>query len=194
MSRHHTLFLVSYVLPFFTGRHEMAAARSAIAALLLFFLFISSAAGDGGATHLHFFFHELYSGGPNGTTVEVSPPRSGNKNGSFFGTVTVVDDVLREGADPASRVLGRGQGLTAGVSLDDGALLTLLDLVFTEGPYNGSTLQVFGRALLGTVMERPIVGGTGAFRMARGYALIKMVDSPDPENLLILEYDAYIWH
>jgi hypothetical protein len=50
------------------------------------------------------------------------------------------------------------------------------------------------RALLGTVMERPIVGGTGVFRMARGYTLSKMIESPDPNNLLVLEYDAYIWH
>ncbi|KAL6643710.1 hypothetical protein ACP70R_018476 [Stipagrostis hirtigluma subsp. patula] len=183
----------------------MAAARRASAPLLLLFslLLFSSAegagagtpgGGDGRATHLHFYFHELFSGGPNGTTAEVSPARSGNQNGSFFGLVSVVDDMLWEGAGPASRLLGRAQGLTVGASLTDGAILTVLNFVFTDGPYNGSTLAVLGRALLGAVMERPIVGGTGAFRMARGYTLSKMVDSSDPENLLILEYDAYVWH
>lgn len=172
------------------------------AMLLLFSNLVFStaaAAGDAGVgysagrptTHLHFYFHENFSGGPDGTAVQVSAARS---NGSFFGIVNVVDDMLREGADPASRLLGRAQGLTVGASLSDGALLTVLDFVFTGGPYNGSSLALLGRALLGTVMERPIVGGTGAFRMARGYTLSKMVASPEPNSLLVLEYDAYVWH
>ncbi|XP_062205663.1 dirigent protein 1-like [Phragmites australis] len=176
----------------------MAAPHRARAPLLLLLslLFFSVAAAEtGGATsHLHFYFHELFSGGPNGTTAQLTQPRGGTNNGSYFGAVGVVDDMLREGADPSSRLLGRAQGLAVGASLSDGALLTMLNFVFTDGPYNGSTLEVFGRALLGTVMERPIIGGTGAFRMARGYTLSKMVKSPDPNNLLILEYDAYIWH
>ncbi|GJN20530.1 hypothetical protein PR202_gb07921 [Eleusine coracana subsp. coracana] len=168
--------------------------------LLLFsLLFFSSAdaagaGGNGGPTHLHFYFHELYSGGPNGTTVQLAPARGGINNASFFGMAGVVDDMLREGADPSSRLIGRAQGLTVGSSLSDGALTTELNFVFTNGLYNGSTLQVFGRALLGTVMERPIVGGTGTFRMARGYTLSKMLKSPDPNTLLILEYDAYVWY
>lgn len=69
----------------------------------------------------------------------------------------------------------------------------MLSLAFTEeGPYAGSTLQVFGRAVLGTVMERPVVGGTGKFRMARGHTLSRRVNSSDPDNLLVIEYDAYV--
>ncbi|RLN19957.1 hypothetical protein C2845_PM02G14960 [Panicum miliaceum] len=93
--------------------------------------------------------------------------------------------------DHSRRLLGRA-GLSVGASLSDGALLTVFDFVFTDGPYNGSSLALLGRAVLGTVMERPIVSGTGAFRMARGYTLSKMVASPDPNSLLVLEYDAYI--
>ncbi|CAL4924813.1 unnamed protein product [Urochloa decumbens] len=143
----------------------MAPFYRASAMLLLFCILICSskatAAGEA-PTHLHFYFHENFSAGPNGTTVTVAAPRT---NGSYFGA-----------------------------SLSDGALLTTLNFVFTEGPYNGSSLALFGRGLLGTVMERPIVGGTGAFRMARGYTLSKMLASPDPNSQLILEYDAYIWH
>ncbi|RLN39904.1 hypothetical protein C2845_PM01G44320 [Panicum miliaceum] len=154
-----------------------------------------AAGGDVGrpTTHLHFYFHENFSGGPDGTAVQVSAARGGLNNGSFFGgVVNVVDDMLREGADLASRLLGRAQGLTVGAFLTDGELLTVCDFVFTDGPYNGSTLALLGRALLGTVMERPIFGGTGAFRMARGYTLSKMVASPDPNRMLVLGYDAYI--
>ncbi|TVU30959.1 hypothetical protein EJB05_22618, partial [Eragrostis curvula] len=175
--------------------------RSAPLLLLLFsVLFLSSAAAAEASgygqptTHLHFYFHEIFSSGPNGTTANIAKPHGGSNNSSFFGMLGVLDDMLREGADPTSRLIGRAQGISVGSSLSDGSLLTMLDFVFTDGTYNGSSLQVFGRALLGTVMERPIVGGTGAFRMARGYTLSKMIKSPDPNNLLILEYDAYIWH
>ncbi|RLN17000.1 hypothetical protein C2845_PM02G14970 [Panicum miliaceum] len=69
-----------------------------------------AAGGDVGrpTTHLHFYFHENFSGGPDGTAVQVSAARGGLNNGSFFGVVNVVDDMLREGADPASRLLQRG--------------------------------------------------------------------------------------
>ncbi|XBI17727.1 hypothetical protein VPH35_059704 [Triticum aestivum] len=63
-----------------------------------------------------------------------------------FGYVGVVDELLREGADPASRLIGRTQGLTTGASLSEVAITTLLNFVFTDGPYNGSTLAMFGRA------------------------------------------------
>ncbi|TVU30961.1 hypothetical protein EJB05_22620, partial [Eragrostis curvula] len=178
-----------------------SAPHNAAQQLLLFsVLFLSSAAaressGDGQpTTHLHFYFHEIFPSAPNTTIAQLSPARGGINNSSFFGMMGVVDDMLREGADPSSRLIGRAQGLAVGSSLTDGALLAMLDLIFTDGPYNGSSLQVFGRVLLGTVMERPIIGGTGAFRMARGYTLSKKIKSPDPNNLLIIEYDAYVWH
>lgn len=104
--------------------------------------------------------------------------------------------MLREGADPASRLVGARRGHRRHVARRRrrrGAITTMLSLAFTEeGPYAGSTLQVFGRAVLGTVMERPVVGGTGKFRMARGHTLSRRVNSSDPDNLLVIEYDAYV--
>uniref|UniRef100_A0A0E0EXG1 Dirigent protein n=1 Tax=Oryza meridionalis TaxID=40149 RepID=A0A0E0EXG1_9ORYZ len=176
---------------------SLLAPRLAVPVLLLV-LAAAAAAAEGvagaGMTHLHFFIHEVFTAGPNATTATVvAPPARSDGGSSSFGFVGVVDDMLREGADPASRLVGRAQGVTAGTSLADGAITTMLNLVFTEeGPYAGSTLQVFGRAVLGTVMERPVVGGTGKFRMARGYTLSRRVNSSDPDNLLVIEYDAYV--
>uniref|UniRef100_A0A0D9XJE3 Dirigent protein n=1 Tax=Leersia perrieri TaxID=77586 RepID=A0A0D9XJE3_9ORYZ len=175
---------------------SIKATQLSAAVVLGLFLAAFAAADGGGATttttHLHFFFHEVFTDGPNGTTATVVPPA--RSDGGSFGFVATVDDMLREGADPSSRLIGRAQGVTAGTSLSgDGAITTLLNLVFTEdGPYRGSTLQVFGRALLGTVMERPVVGGTGKFRMARGYTISRKVNSTDPDNLLVIEYDVYV--
>ncbi|KAE8770442.1 putative disease resistance protein [Hordeum vulgare] len=79
--------------------------------------------GNGAMTHLHFYFHEIYTAGPNGTTVAVASPPAGAGGSSFgFGSVSVVDDMLRKGADPASRLIGRAQGLTAAASLSEGAI------------------------------------------------------------------------
>ncbi|GJM84465.1 hypothetical protein PR202_ga00135 [Eleusine coracana subsp. coracana] len=173
------------------------------APLLLFsLLFLFSTAEVEGSghghptTHLHFYFHEIFGKGPNSTIAQLPQARGGTTNSTFFGRMTVLDNMIREGADPSSCLIGRVQGLAVDVSLSDSALLTLVNVVFTEGPIKGSTLQVFARPVLETavVIERPIVSGTGAFRMARGYMLSKIIKSPDPNNLLIIEFNAYVWH
>ncbi|KAI4980073.1 hypothetical protein ZWY2020_016826 [Hordeum vulgare] len=79
--------------------------------------------GNGGMMHLHFYFHEIYTAGPNGTTAAVASPPAGAGGSSFrFGSVSVVDDMLLEGADPASRLIGRAQELTVAASLSEGAI------------------------------------------------------------------------
>jgi hypothetical protein len=58
-------------------------------------------------------------------------------------------------------------------------------------------VAAFGVALPlpgGAAMERPVVGGTGAFRTARGYTLSRTVKTADPNSQVILEYDVYISH
>ncbi|KAL7119959.1 hypothetical protein ACP275_02G094000 [Erythranthe tilingii] len=43
---------------------------------------------------------------------------------------------------------------------------------FNAGKYNGSTLCIFGRnPIMSQDRELSVVGGTGAFRMARGYLI-----------------------
>ncbi|KAJ3675687.1 hypothetical protein LUZ60_004729 [Juncus effusus] len=140
-------------------------------------------------THLRVYFHETFTG-PKATLVNVIQAA---KNNSAFGRVGVIDDLLLEGADPNSKLIGRAQGLVVGASMEeDNGLLTTLNFVFTDGPYNGSTLAIFGRVVLGTVIERTVIGGTGQFRMARGYSIGKFLSSAP--NTLIIEFDSYVWH
>ena len=64
------------------------------------------------------------------------------------------------------KVVGRAQGIYALAAQSEAALLMvlMLNLVFTEGKYNGNTLSMLGRdAILFTVREMPIVGGSGVF-------------------------------
>ncbi|THU69907.1 hypothetical protein C4D60_Mb08t19370 [Musa balbisiana] len=141
-------------------------------------------------THLHFYFYDYY-GGPNSTTITVvSPP--GN---SSFGSIAVGDNILREGPESSSKLIGRAQELAVQAGQESTAYLSALNFVFTAGEYNGSGFSILGRAVLTETMERGIVGGTGMFRMARGYTLSKLIRSTGTTELeLVMEYDAYIYH
>ncbi|PWA93813.1 plant disease resistance response protein [Artemisia annua] len=52
----------------------------------------------------------------------------------------------------------------------------MLNYEFSEGEFNGSSISVLGRNLwMDDVREMPIVGGSGRFRYASGYALAHTV-------------------
>ncbi|KAF3323790.1 dirigent protein 11-like protein [Carex littledalei] len=138
--------------------------------------------------HLHFYFHEILSG-PDATVMTVV--KAPNTDSFTFGAIAVIDDMLREGQDENSTLIGRAQGLVGAVGMD-GSLETMLNFVFTEGKYNSSTLAIYGRLVQGEPVERPVIGGTGMFRMARGYSIAKPVLTSATK--LVYEFDVYIWY
>jgi len=140
-------------------------------------------------THMHLYFHEI-TAGPNRTTSIVAPTNSSLYG---FGGVVAIDDELREGPEPTSKLIGRAQGILPRVSKEEIASLVAANFVFTEGKYNGSTLDVFGRAVLASDRrEWSIIGGSGQFRLARGYVLGKKLSSP--AGSLLIELDIYVLH
>ncbi|XP_074574706.1 dirigent protein 4-like [Curcuma longa] len=158
---------------------------------LLFLLTATAQARNSITTHLHFFFHEKYSS-PNATAIAVVNSTTSNPRG--FGSIWVIDDELREGSSIDSKLIGRAQAMVPVVSLSGPpAFLVLVDFFFTDGKFNGSSLMVLGRATLEGATERSIIGGTGKFRMARGYTINTFL-SGAPEGRAIAEYDAYIVH
>lgn len=54
-------------------------------------------------THLHFYFDELISGS-NATILQVV--HAPNSTGFTFGSISVIDDYLREGQDHNSSLIG----------------------------------------------------------------------------------------
>ncbi|XP_038691520.1 dirigent protein 22-like [Tripterygium wilfordii] len=141
-------------------------------------------------THLHFFFHDITSG-KNPTAVNILTAPDGTRSG--FGSTVMIDDPLTEEQDVSSKLVGRAQGFYAMASQSDSSLLMVLNYVFIEGQYNGSTLSVLGRnSVFLNVREMSIVGGTGLFRFARGYALAHTVWFDASTGDAIVEYNVYV--
>jgi len=145
-------------------------------------------------SHFNFFFHDIQSG-RNPTAVPVVPPPS-NTSKTGFGSIFIFDDPLTVGPNLTSKTIGKAQGLYGSASQEEFALLMVMNFVFTEGKYNGSTISILGRNAGATVKVRelPVVGGSGLFRFARGYALATTHEVNLKTGDAIIEYNLYVLH
>ena len=145
-------------------------------------------------THLHFFFHDVVAG-PNATAVVIARGPTWNTTTGGFGQIVMIDDALTEGPNRSSKVIGRAQGLYAFADLDKIGLLMTLNYYFTDGVYSGSTLAILGRnSVFEKRREMAVVGGTGYFRLAKGYAVAKTVSFNTSSVDAVVEYDVYVVH
>ncbi|KAK1390569.1 Dirigent protein [Heracleum sosnowskyi] len=145
-------------------------------------------------SHLHFYFHDIVSG-PNPTAIRVASSAITNTSSSLFGLVVVIDDPLTVGPELSSKQVGRAQGMYAAASLSELSFLMVLNYVFTEGKYNGSTLSILGQnPVFSDVREMPVVGGSGRFRFARGYAQARTYVADLKTANAIVEYNVYVYH
>ncbi|GKV34507.1 hypothetical protein SLEP1_g42878 [Rubroshorea leprosula] len=145
-------------------------------------------------SHLHFYFHDILSG-RNPTAVKVASAPLTNRSATVFGQVMMMDDPLTVGPELTSKLVGRAQGIYASASQTEVGFLMVLNFAFMEGKYNGSNLSVLGRnAAFSAMREMPIVGGSGVFRFARGYAQARthMLDFKTGDA--VVEYNVYVFH
>ncbi|KAK7378294.1 hypothetical protein VNO80_03733 [Phaseolus coccineus] len=146
-------------------------------------------------THLHFFFHDVVTG-PNPSMVIVAEPNGKAKDALPFGTVVAMDDPLTAGPEPDSKLVGKAQGIYTSISQAEMGLMMVMTMAFTDGEFNGSTISVLARNMIMSepVREMAIVGGTGAFRFARGYAQAKFHSVDFSKGDAIVEYDVFVNH
>ena len=145
-------------------------------------------------SHLHFYFQEIVRG-PKPTAVRVAQANTTNTSPTGFGAVVVIDDPLTLLPENTSKVVGQAQGTYTFASQSESALLMAMNFAFTEGEYNGSTLSLLGRnTVSSSVREMPIVGGSGVFRFARGYALAKTYRFDNKTGDTVVEYNVYVLH
>ncbi|KAK4476736.1 hypothetical protein RD792_015896 [Penstemon davidsonii] len=142
---------------------------------------------------LHFYLEDSL-GGQNETIWEVARADISSTSPTSFGKVFVFDDPFTAEPDPKSMKLGRAQGIIASADLRHPAIAVYFNFYFTAGKYKGSSLSIMGRnEILGKNRELPVVGGTGAFRMARGFS-ISNTNSYDPvaKYGTIVEHTVYV--
>ncbi|KAM7505573.1 hypothetical protein LguiB_004477 [Lonicera macranthoides] len=109
--------------------------------------------------------------------------------------VIMMDDPLTVGPEPTSKVVGRAQGIYASAAQQELGLLMVLNYAFVEGKYNGSNLSILGRnSPFSEVREMPIVGGSGLFRFARGYAQARTHTFDLKTGDAVVEYNVYVLH
>jgi len=138
-------------------------------------------------TNLHFYFHDIRSG-DHPTAVQIAGPED-------FGALVVQDDPLTEGPERSSKEIGRAQGFYVTGDQNEFALVMALSYVFTDGKYNGSTLSFLTRnPIMYPVRELAVVGGTGIFRRASGYALLNTVWFDVELKDAVVEYDVTVYH
>lgn len=126
-------------------------------------------------TNLTLYFHD-FSSGPNATSAVVTGIAGRVWSYSSFGTIIFADDPITAGPDKNSPLIARGQGIYATASLDGENSQIMYSIVFTNQEYNGSTLEIQGRVLnFDSVAETAVVGGTGKFRFASGFATFETI-------------------
>ncbi|GJN11014.1 hypothetical protein PR202_ga29197 [Eleusine coracana subsp. coracana] len=160
----------------------------------------ASPGGGGGGTsmkrtHIRVYVHERFSG-PNSTVATVVPSPLGNES-STFGMVGALDDELRASPDAASPIVGRFRGVFVGTDLaDDEEYVSSVTVVFTAGSdhHGRSTLSLQGQyrfPVEDDVVERAVVGGTGRFRRATGYSLLKVVSATT--EAAVFQLDLFVF-
>lgn len=138
---------------------------------------------------IHFYVHDVVAG-PDQTVYEVAHSFITSSSATSFGQVRVADDKMTVSADPSSLEIGRVQGLTTSADLTTPALAVNLNFYFTAGRAKGSSVLISGRNDITNKkqVEYPVVGGTGIFRYARGYA----VASETEQGGGVFEYTLHV--
>ncbi|GMI83529.1 hypothetical protein like AT4G38700 [Hibiscus trionum] len=151
-------------------------------------------------TRLHFFFHDILSG-TNPAAVPIARPNI--TDAGLYLSLIAMDDPLTVGPERTSTRIGNAQGLYVWTCKDPtlfGAVL-YTDFAFTSGRFNGSSFSLFSRYPIAEIttagekiIELAIVGGRGAFRMARGFALTQATYVNAMNGDASLEFNVTLYH
>ncbi|KAL2227878.1 dirigent protein 24-like [Sesamum indicum] len=100
----------------------------------------------------------------------------------MFGSVTVVDNEITEGHELGTGVLGKAQGFYITSSTDGSSHTLVLTALFHGGDHHEivDTISFFGVHRTATPMSHiAVVGGTGKYENAKGYATIETLPHVD---------------
>lgn len=114
----------------------------------------------------------------------------------MFGTLTVLDDELTEGRELGSGLVGKAQGLYVASSEDGTSQMMALTAMFEGGGYVDS-MSFFGfHRTVVSESQLAIMGGTGKYVNARGFATIKTFPAPDQPEIdgleTVVQFTVYL--
>ncbi|KAI5392134.1 dirigent protein 19 [Lathyrus oleraceus] len=145
-------------------------------------------------SHFKFYWHDILSG-KNPSSITVVPPPLKLNTTTAFGSVRMIDNPLTLGPELSSKLVGKSQGFYASACQDQIGLLMAMNLAFIEGKYNGSSITILGRnSVYDKVREMPVIGGSGLFRFARGYAQATTYSFDLKSGDAVVEYNVYVFH
>ncbi|KAM3336717.1 hypothetical protein ACQJBY_030626 [Aegilops geniculata] len=161
----------------------------------------SLVSGSEKVTNIRFYLHNTHSvNDPSSVLVAENKNATAHAHGLVpFSSVYVFDDVLTEGPASTSKVIGNAQGMYVETGKDGYTILETIDCEMTDGPFKGSSFVMFSRNQFSNPSrELPVIGGRGAFRMAKGYGLLRTVcinciNSVNPSKGDIIEYNVTLY-
>ncbi|KAL0541024.1 hypothetical protein IC582_021054 [Cucumis melo] len=114
----------------------------------------------------------------------------------LFGTMTVIDDELTEGHELGSGLIGKAQGFYV-VSSEDGNSQTMAFTTMFESGHYVDSLSFFGvHRTAVSESHLAIMGGTGKYVNARGYANVKTLPGINQHETdgveTLLQFTVYI--
>ncbi|XP_060215377.1 dirigent protein 25-like [Lycium barbarum] len=112
-----------------------------------------------------------------------------------LGTVTTIDEDIYEGSIYGSYLMGKSQGMYVASSENGSSHMMAMTTSFLGNKYEDS-LRFFG-VHKGDVFESHIavIGGTGKYRDANGYAIVKIVNETSNKSggsYKILSFNVYL--
>ncbi|CAK8574810.1 unnamed protein product [Lathyrus sativus] len=144
--------------------------------------------------HFKFYWHNIATG-KNATSIEVVPSPKMINSTTYFGSISMMDSPLTIRPELSSKLVGKAEGFYASASQVELGLLMAMNCALIEGKYNGSSITILGRnPVFDKVKEMPVVGGTGVFKFARGYAQVTTHSLDFKTGLAIDEYNVYVFH
>ncbi|XP_020219579.1 dirigent protein 22 [Cajanus cajan] len=144
-------------------------------------------------SHFRFYWHDVLSGQKPSSMEVVSPALKNSSTG--FGLVNMIENPLTLEPQLNSKLVGKAQGFYASTSQSEVTLLMAMNFAITEGKYNGSTITILGRnPIFNKEREMPVIGGSGLFRFARGYAKLRTHWFSPTTRDAIVEYNVYVLH
>ncbi|MCH94726.1 disease resistance response protein, partial [Trifolium medium] len=145
-------------------------------------------------SHFRFYWHDIVSG-ENATSIDIISALPKYNTTTIFGEVKIIDNPLTLGPELSSKLIGRAQGIYASTSQTELNFLMIMNFVLFEGKYNGSTISILGRNdAYEKVRELPVIGGSGIFRFAKGYAEATTHFLDTKTGDATTEYNVYVTH